>query len=153
MSTPSKNTWKMEDVFREIRTLNQRGINWDLSIASTLNDTFPAGVDTIYGWGLRIYDKFQVEFNARNGSIVHQMECFMVERYEFKRNIISNDLLWRETGRNQPWSICSYNDVWRIMHHNIGYFKTTRGAPKIGISDVVNLLESSFVQQIGRAHV
>lgn len=147
MTDQPANTGKIEDLFKKIRTMNQWGERWDMEAAASLSQTYPATPEQIYEWGNKIVHRFKNEHNAMNSSVVHKMECFLGEQFDFKRNIISGELLWREQGNN-PWSVCRYNDVWRIMHHHIGFFKDKDNKkPKIGISDVTNLLESSYVPE------
>lgn len=131
-------------VVNDIRALNQEGKEWTPEIAEKISKRYCIPVEKLNDWATRIYDKYVNEFNVRQGSVIQRIEFFLNNNYRFKRNTISGDLFWSPVGSDH-WDVCKYNDVWRFLHHNISHLNDKRA--KINISDVSNLLESSYVPQ------
>lgn len=142
MSEIAKND--IEGLFQKIRIMNQNGDQWSQDVAVALAPIYNMSWEKIHDFALKVYAKFENEHNAKNGSVIQKIEMFFGDHYEFKRNIISGELLWKKHG--QQWTTCKYNDAWRMLQHNLRYFGDIKKT-KIGISDVSNLLESSFVPE------
>src|SRR5690606_14383769 len=131
-------------VVNDIRALNQEGKEWTPEIAEKISKRYCIPVEKLNDWATRIYGKYVNVFNVRQGSVIQRIEFFLNNNYRFKRNTISGDLFWSPVGSDH-WDVCKYNDVWRFLHHNISHLNDKRA--KINISDVSNLLESSYVPQ------
>jgi len=142
MSNLVKNN--IEDLLLKIRSMNQHGEEWTQDVAVNISPIYNMSWEKIYDFGNKVYKKFENEHNAVNGSIIQKIEMFFGDNYEFKRNVISGELLWKKHGND--WSVCKYNDAWRLLQHNLRYFGDIKKT-KIGIGDVSNLLESSFVPE------
>lgn len=79
-------------------------------------------------------------------SRVQRIEKWMSDHFEFRRNIITNRLVYRKIG-TQEWVSCNENDIWRGLQHNIGQLgKGKRGGEvSVPLNEVCTILESSFV--------
>jgi len=141
-SDPAK--FDLSVIVSDIRALNQEGKDWCREFAQTLAARHCIPEDRVFEWGLKIYSRYTNEFNVKFGSTVQKIEFFLNDNYKFKRNTISGDLLWSPIGENN-WMTCKYNDVWRFLQHNVKHLNDKRA--KINISDVSNLLESSYVPE------
>lgn len=143
MNAPSK--LDIAPIVTEIRLFNQEGKDWTMEVAERLGRRHGFPVETIYNWGVKIYEKYSSEHGAKFGSIIQKIEFFLNDHYIFRRNVISGDLYWTEV-HNRDWRICKYNDVWRFLQHNLRALNDKK-ASKVNIGDVTNLLESSYVRE------
>jgi hypothetical protein len=75
-----------------------------------------------------------------------KLEVWLNERYEFRKNIITNTTISREKP-DCDWQECNENDIWRAIQNNISDFgKGKRGGEvSIPLSDICSLLDSDFV--------
>lgn len=144
MNEPAKKL-SIEELVVEVRALIQEGVEWNNELAQRISTKYYIDFDKANNFGVKLYDKFSSEFDVKNGSVVQKIEFFLNSKFEFKRNIISNDILFRE--KEGKWSICKYNDIWRYVHHNLKEAIPNVKKPKIAIGDIINLLESSFVPE------
>ncbi len=134
----------IDAIYQQIRVLNQTGQAWTQTYAQAISEVHGMPPEKVYDFGLKIYNKFKNEWNGSSGSLIRRMEIFFGDNYEFKRNIISGELLWRQ--RREAWTVCKYEDVWRVIQHNLSKMVGNKKA-KVGINDVTNLLTSSFVPE------
>lgn len=142
-SEPSK-PFDMGLLVKDIRTYNQEGKEWTFELAERIAKEHCCDLEKVYEWGIKVYARFESEFNVKYGSVVQKVEFFLNENFKFRRNTISGDLFWRPVNSEQ-WSLCKYNDVWRFLHHNTKSISDKK--IKINIGDVTNLLESSYVPE------
>lgn len=140
---PAHNAEDNETIFNEIRKINRLGKTWDYHQAARIADQFLIDPKKVLTWGQSIYDYFESEHNAYNGSALKKVESFLSDRFSFRRNAITKKVMFREIAAKE-YEPCKYNDIWRLLQHNLKEFGNRA---KVPLSDVQTLLESNFVKE------
>jgi len=136
---------EIASVFAEIRLLNREGVEWTKGEAETLALKHSMDAEKIFGWGIKIYEKFLDEKGAFTGTYIKRLEAHLNDTFLFRRNPLSRSVSYKLVSEPKgEWMNCNYNDIWRFIQHN----KRDMGIrEKVGISDVQTILESDFVKE------
>lgn len=135
-----------QELINDIRQLNITGEKWTKDQADRLGALHLVGHQQVFDIGRLYYQTNVHEFGIESAPLLKKIEHFLLERFEFRRNSITGQIVYRDKSKDNSFSSCNYNDLWRLLQHNLSRFKAK---PKdIGISSVSNLLESDFVPEI-----
>jgi len=84
-------------------------------------------------------ESLQINFNPTNKNLplIIQVENFLNERFEFRKNIVNEKTEYRAKGNTDKWMEANENVISRLLEHN--YFKYSP-------SKTASLLDSDFVK-------
>jgi hypothetical protein len=85
-----------------------------------------------------MYERFAYEFNVNNMPAISKVEAWLTGHYEFKRDIITDDLLGRPRGIGL-YNPIRYENMWREM---------SKAGIKFKYDDLVRLLNSDYVPRV-----
>lgn len=129
-----------DGIVLDLKTSNRAGEYLNDEGIKKLADKFYLSPDKIRIISDTIHKNFAHEFGVANGPLIQQLECWLLDRYEFRRNVLTSRVFCRK--RNGIWDECNENNIWRDVHHNIKDFIKTKKIPK---ADIENILYSEFV--------
>lgn len=134
-----------KELIDNIRQLNRGGTYWSMKHADTIGERLLIEHKKVFEIGRIYYDANKHEFGIDDAPLLKKVEYFLLQRFEFRRNSINRRIYYRDkSSGDSRFEFCNYNDVWRLIQHNINEFgKKVR----VNITDISNLLESDFVQE------
>lgn len=134
------------ELIEKIRARNRSGDFWTFAAAEEIGTALYIEHKRVFEIGRVYYEANKHEFGIDSAPLLKKIEYFLLQRYEFRRNSINKKIFYRDRAKKDAeFVFCNFNDVWRLLQHNIEQFgKKVR----INITDVSNLLESDFVPEI-----
>lgn len=135
-----------KELIEKIRTFNRAGERWNKQKADDIGTELMVEHAKVYEIGRVYYETNKHEFGLDEAPLLKRVEFFLLQRFEFRRNSINRKISYRDKEvKDSEFVFCNYNDVWRLLQHHVHEFgKKVR----ISITDVSNLLESDFVQDV-----
>lgn len=134
------------EIIEKIRNLNRSGKFWSMKEAEKIGEPLLFNPKQVYSIGKVYYQANKHEFGIDSAPLLKKIEYFLIQRYEFRRNSINKKVFYRDRNKkDSDFIFCNYNDVWRLLQHNVNQFGKRS---KINITDVSNLLESDFVPEV-----
>lgn len=130
-----------EALVTELRKLNRDGEHITDEIVQSLGKDFNINPDKIQSMYRVIQKTYQKETGISKASLVQRIEHWLSDRYEFRRNTISSQVLYRQK-EEEKWHSCNSNDLWRDIHHHIDHFGKRVKIPR---GDIDNILDSKFI--------
>lgn len=138
------------ELINDIQEHNKNGDFWSTKLADTLAERHLINRDSVLSIGRVYYEANKHEHGLNSAPQLKKIEYFLLNRFEFRRNSINKKIFYRDKSvPNSEFTFCNYNDIWRLLQHNLPQF-SNKG--KINITDVSNLLESDFVQEVNPFH-
>lgn len=138
------------DLIDKIKDRNRAGDPWNRKAADEIAQVLLINIDKVYEIGRVYYQTNRHEFGVNSAPLLKKIEYFLGERYEFQRNSVNKKVFYRDRkSKDSRYTFCNYNDVWRLLQHNLDAFGKKI---KITITDVSNLLESDYVKEVNPFH-
>ena len=129
-----------------IRAHNRAGDYWTKKLSDEVGAKVEVDHSKVYEIGRVYYQANTHEFGIDQAPLLKKIEYFLLQRYEFRRNSINRKIFYRDKlQKDAEFVFCNYNDVWRLLQHNVEQFGKKA---RVNITDVSNLLESDFVPEI-----
>lgn len=138
------------ELLEKIRAHNRAGDSWTKKLSDEIGTAVLVDHHKVYEIGRVYYQTNKHEHGIESAPLLKKVEYFLIERFEFRRNSINKKVFYRDKSiKDSQFVFCNYNDVWRLLQHNIDHFGKKSRIP---ITDVANLLESDFVPEVNPFH-
>jgi predicted P-loop ATPase len=134
-----------DEILVKLRQRIRKGVRWEGKIIEEMAEKYLLPAEEMYEFGQRIYTRFDDEFDAVHGSPLKKVEAFLSDRFQFRRNAITKRVMYRPIGTDDIYEPCQFNNIWRLLQHNLKDFGSSKA--KVPIGDVQNLLESNYVEE------